>query len=288
MPIPVEITIPRRWRILRSTYRRVLPASFDEVDEARRLPLWKALCSKPGEAGKLAAIRCLLDLPKPVFNRLSDDQAYELLLAVPWLEALPNPSPRITQFEYKGLVYYLPKTHGLNLMAIEYPIADEAFIKWAETGNQSSALLLCGALCREEEMNAAAVITRGDKRVPLLTKYEAQHRAEHFKDLPEDIRTAVILYFAGVKEFVANSYGKVLFDQPEAGEAKEQTSTTPTLGWWSIYFSLAIDGPFGRDVKLVYQTPFHEVCLHLVDRVRQQKAEAMQRKLSSKGFGHDE
>lgn len=287
MPIPVEISIPRRWRILRSNYRRILPASFEEVDEARRLPLWKALCSKPGEAGQLAAIRYLLDLPKPVFNRLSDDQAYELLLAMPWLEALPNPTPRFSSFRYKGQTYHLPKTHGLNMVALEYPIADEAFMRWAETGNQASVLLLCGALCREQEENESEVITRGDKRVPLLTQHEAQARAEHFRDLPEEIRTAVIMQFAGIKEFVANSYGKVLFEQPEEGEKLEQ-STTPSLGWWSIYFSLAIDGPFGRDVKLVEQAPFHKVCLYLVDRVRQQKEEAMRQKLASKGFGQEE
>lgn len=286
MPIPVEIQLPRRWRIQRSNYRRVLPASLEEVGEARRLPLWQALLSRPGEAGRLAAVRHLLDLPKSVFKKLSDEHAFALLEALPWLEALPNATPFIAQFDYKGQTYYLPKTHGLNLVAIEYPIADEAFGKWAETGSEKSALLLCGALCREGHNDEAMTITRGDKRVPLITKSEALARADHFRDLPENIRTAVILYFAGVKEFIANSYGKVLFEQPD-GDGNEAQTTTPTLGWWSVYFSLATDGPFGRDVKSVYQAPFHEVCLYMVDRIRQQKADALRQKLASKGFGQD-
>ncbi len=145
--------------------------------------------------------------------------------------------------------------------------------------------MLCGTLCREAHQDESAAITRGDRRAPLLSKSEAQARADHFADLPEDIRTAVILYFAGVKEFIANSYGKVLFEQPE-GEEK-QGSTAPSLGWWSVYFSLAIDGPFGRDVKLVYQVPFHDLCLFLVDRIRQQKADALRQKVASKSFGQE-
>lgn len=286
MPIPVEILLKRRWRIQRRNYRRVLPASLEEVEDARRLPLWRALLSRPGEAGKLAAIRYLLNLPKSVFRLLSDDQAFALIEALPWLEVLPDPAPRIRSFEYHGKTYHFPKPHGMNLVALEYPLADEAFMKWAKTGSEDSALLLCGILCREESADLEASITRGDKRVPILSRSQAAARADHFKKLPEDIRTAVILYFAGVKEFVSNSYGKVLFEQPEEG-AQEQT-TTPSLGWWSVYFSVAADGPFGHDVDIVYQKPFHSVCLYLVDRIRQQKAEALQRKLASKGFGQND
>jgi|GEM_PF-2004282 len=285
MPIPVEVLLPRRWRIFPRTYRRALPSSFKEVEEARRLPLWKALNSLPGAAGRLAAIRYLLDLPKSVFREFKDEHALALLEAMPWLDVQPSPTPYIKTFRYKGETYHFPNTHGLNFVAIEYPIADEAFIKWAETGNEQSALLLCGALLREENPDQAEAILRGDKRVKLLSKNQAQARAEHFKELPEEIRTAALLYFAGVKQYVAGTYGKILFEQAE-GEDKGG-STTPSLGWWSIYFSLATDGPFGN-LQAVHQTPFHDLCLYLVDRVRQQREEEMRRRLASSSFGKEE
>lgn len=286
MSIPVEVLLPRRWRILRSTYRRDLPSSFAEVPEARRLPLWLALNSKPGEAGRLAAMRYLIDLPNKVFKQLTDDQVFSLLEVLPWLEAMPDPNPRINSFNHHGILYHLPANHGLNMVAIEYPIADEAFMRWAKTGSPEAIKLLCGTLCREANPDEADAILRGDKRVPLVSRSQAEHRAEAFKDLPEAIETAVLLYFAGVKEFISNSYGKVLFDQDDEGD-QSSGSTSPTLGWWSVYFSVAADGPFG-DIQALYQTSFHSVCLYLVDRIKQQRADELRRRMSSGKFAEHE
>lgn len=271
------------WPLGRRNYRRDLPGSFDELEESRRLPLWRTLLSAPGAEGQLRAIKFLLKLPPGVFRKISPDQAFSLMEATPWLHSDPSPTPRFKSFRHKGETYYLPAGHGLNMAALEYPIADEAFMAWAGSGSDKHLAMLCGTLCRERNEDESACITRGDKRVPLLSKSEATLRAERFKDLPEHIRTGVVLYFAGVKEFVSNSYGKVLFEQPEEGE--NAPSTTPNLGWWSIYFNLAVDGPFGRHINEVRQANFHEVCLYLVDRIQQQKQEAIRAALARKSFG---
>lgn len=286
MPVPIEIECPRRlWR--RRKCRLNLPASWTEVEEARRLPLWRALLSAPGEAGRVAALRVLV--PKSLFREFDGDHVAALLEALPWLVAKPDPKPVLNTFRHRGRDYFFPSAHGMNMVALEYPIADKAFLDYMTTGKPEALRLLCGTLCREEEVEPSAVIRRGDRRVPLLSQSQAEHRAGTFKDLPTEIQSAALLYFAGVKEFVHNSYGKVLFEEPETDEHGNvvQKTTTPSLGWWSLYFSVATEGPFGRDVETVYQNRFHVVCLYLVDRIRQQKDAEMRAKMASSTFGQD-
>lgn len=291
MPIPVVIHVPGRWRFLRREYRRELPTSFDEVAEPRRLPLYEDLCSAPGELGRLVGIRNLLRIPKRIFKRLTDDQAAALLDAVPWMKVWPSPKPVFTQFVWKDKTYYLPSSHGMNMCALEYPLADEAFMKWVDTGDKAQSLMLVATICRELNPDADQVTTRGDKRRPLLSRSEASARCKELEGLPDYILDGVTMFFAGMKEFINNSYGKVLFegaDNAAENSAKASSpNTTPSLGWWGIYFSLATDGPFGRDVKQVYQASFHEVCLYLVDRIKQQKAREMQEALRRADFGKE-
>lgn len=280
MPTVITIDSPRR-----ATIRRVLPASWKEVSQARRLPLWRALVSAPGEHGRVAALWMLLDLPRRVSVDLRPDHVAALLDALPWLRALPDPQPPFDSFSHAGKTYYLPAAHGLNLSAIEYPIADEAFTTYLKNNSDEHLRLLCAVLCREAEQDAASAERRGDRRVPLLSRPQAEARAARMSNLPHDVMGGVLLYFAGVKAFVSQSYGKVLFEQPDEDEPA-QPSTTPSLGWWSIYFNLAADGPFGN-LEQVYQTDFHDVCIYLVDRIRMQKESAIRARMASKGFAEE-
>lgn len=280
MPVEVEIQIGSR------LYRRDLPASWKEVPEARRLLLCRILFRFAGERGRIEALRKLLDVPGKVWRRLTPGHAIALLDALPWLAIRPDPEPWFETFTYRRRRYYLPGAYGMNLVALEYPIADEAFMDYVRTGSPDALRLLCGTLCREAEEEPAAAIRRGDRRVPLLSRPEAEARALRYTQLPMHIQQAVFLYFAGVKEYVNRSYGPILFEQPETDERGNpvQVSTTPTLGWWSVYFSTAADGPFGK-LEQLYQTGFHDVCLYLVDRIRAQREMEMRSKLASRGFG---
>lgn len=286
MPVPVEIRMPGRRLWPAKTYHRALPASLREVGEARRLPLWRALLSGEGEAGRVAALRLLLRLPRSVRLALDADHVAALLEAVPWMQARPNPLQPFAAFRHRGVRYFLPNDFGMNLVALEYPIADEAFTNYIKTGKEEHLLLLCGTLCREEEVDPAAVAQRGDRRVPLLSRPQAEARAERLHGLDAGVMSGVLHYFAGVKEYVHGSYGKVLFEEPDTDHAGNPlpASTRPSLGWWSVFFTVAHDGPFG-DVERVYQTSFHDVCLYLVDRIRAQKEEEIRMRLAGKGFG---
>lgn len=281
MPIPVELKYRRWWRW--HTKRRDLPASLEEVPAARRLPLWRALTTARGEAGRVFALRYLLDVKPRVFRRLSVDHVAALLDALPWLQVQPDAKAPFPAFEHGGVTYHLPSDHGMNLVALEFPIADKAFLDYVQHGKPEALLLLCATLCREADPDDAQATLRGDVRVPLLSMSQAKKRAERLAGLDESTMAGVLYYFAGVKEFINQTYGKVLFEEPKDDDDAPAPSA-PSLGWWGIYFTVATDGPFG-DEDRVHQKRFHTVCMYLVDRIRQQKAAEMKARMQSPDFG---
>jgi hypothetical protein len=280
----VELTI--RHRLRTRTYRRDLPATWNEVPEARRLRVLRWLLQYPGATGQVRALRDVLALPASVFKALDDAEVAALLAHCnAWMHVGVSASPRLEQFTHKGRTYYLPSAHGINLAAIEYPIADEAFMQFVRDQKPEAAHMLVATLCREQEPDEALRRRRGDQRVPLLSRFEAEARAKDLEGLDADVIVTVLLYFAGVKEFVHKSYGAVLFDAPE-GDDESEEKPDPGLGWWGLYFQVATEGPFG-DVERVYQTPFHDVCLYLVNEVKRQRERERHERLNRSDFGQN-
>lgn len=287
MPHKVEIHLPRRrwWLLGRKRYRRDLPASWMEVEPARRLPLLRTMLAYPGALGRLKALQQLLNLPTSIFRALDDDQACALLEQCGWLDLNTSATPVIDSFVHRGVRYYLPSAYGLNLVALEYPIADKIFEEMLSNRfkHPLEQRLLCAVLAREANPDEAMARTRGDMRVPIYSRAEAEHRARLLDGVPEEVLSAVLLYFAGVKEYVHRAYGEWLFSKQETDD-DAPASTSATLGWWGLYFNLATDGPFGRNVKEVYQASFHDVCLYLVDQRRREAQRKMQERLQSREF----
>lgn len=286
MPHKIQITV-RRWLGWKTRFRRELPSSWAEILPGDRLPLLRILVAHPGSLGRLKVIRKMLELKTWVWRALSEDDLAALLDHTEWMTLRVHPEPTLPWFEYKGETYYAPSGHGLNLVALEYPIADEAFGKFVNKADRTALALLVATLYRPANPDADAVVRRGDIRVPLLSRWEAEERAKHFLELPEAVNIPALLYFAGLKEYVHKAYGKALFEEPEEDEHGNEIppSNPNNLGWWSVYFTLATDGPFGRNVEEVYQTSFHDVCLYLVDRRRQEERRMMQDRLRADDFG---
>lgn len=291
MPVEVQISTPTLFGG-RKTYRRDLPTDWGEVVPARRLRVLQALTGTPGLSGRIEALKVLLDLPNRVFLGLSDLDISGLLLKLSWLDLAPTAQPMLLCFEHDGRMYHAPKSHGLNLVALEYPIADEAFGNFMRTADLDALRLLIGTLYRERNPDQAEAERRGDVRVALSSRWEAEARAERLKGVKSEVAIAAMLYFAGVKLFVHRSYGKALFqDENEAGSgdgSAGESNTANPIGWWGVYFNVAQEGPFGRNVEEVYQTSFHDVCLYLADRKRQQHRMLMQQRLQSNDFGIDQ
>src|SRR5690606_26772363 len=132
--------------------------------------------------------------------------------------------------------------------------------------------------CREENPDTAAALRRGDKRTLLNSREEAEARAERLAGLEPYLQFAVLLYFAGLKEYIYKTYKAWLFedDDDDIEEEKdgdeedddepvqrEAAPAQPDFGWWGIYQEAAEAGLFGR-LDQVYQASFHDVAMWLV------------------------
>lgn len=285
----IEITVgsAKPWSLFRrKCYRRDLPSSWGDLQPSRRLSLFRILLSAPEHVAQVAALREILRLPKAAFLGLDAMDIQAMLDAMPWLRMAESAEPILAEFRHRGQMYYAPKSHGLNLVGLEYPIADEAFNQYLASGKKDDLNLLVGTLYREPNPNSEAAISRGDVRIPLLSRWEAEARAIRIAGVDDTVKIAALLYFAGVKKYVHQAYGQHLFEQPEEDEEGNPIpATTPSLGWWGVYFNLATDGPFGRNVEEVYQTSFHDICLYLVERKRQQDKIDMERRMKDADYG---
>lgn len=272
--IPVTITASRQgrwWRRTRVvTWKRQLPEHWEDVPVRRRRHYCRLLLS---ENGVRRVAQHLLRLPAWAIRALSPNQVAALEKALAWMQPKPDcvhlPFP---SFRHHGQVYHLPKPKGENLTCIEYPMADEYFTEFLEQERDSALLLLCATICREENTDMAVVLRKDDPRIPLHSRAEVRDRAERLRGLPAEYQNAVLLYFAGLKEYINRTYGPWLFDDEDDGEEPQEEPTPdpkkpaqkgPDFGWWGIYQDVAEAGLFGH-IEQVYQTAFHDVGMWLV------------------------
>ena len=83
---------------------------------------------------------------------------------------------------------------------------------------------------------------------------------------------SVLLYFVGIKEYIAKNYGQFLFDEDDEDDVNIQSATAhfPNFGWWSAYLQIAESGVFGN-YEQVLQTNFHRVIMFLIEKRKEAK-----------------
>ena len=258
------------------TLQRNLPGSWNEIPEENRLGLLKRLLYSDGYETKIEILYDLLKVPRNYFLAMDEGQILELINCLDFLKIDSITDPIVASFEHRGRKYYLPKAKFQNGTAIEYPIADEFYTKFCKSGADNDLLALCGTLCREAHRNAENAKKRGDIRVPLHSRNEALERAQDLKGLPIEISTSCLLYFSGIKQYINQTYGPWIFhrkDNFEAGEVDFENSDDEenSFGWWGAFFDVAESGVFGN-LKSVFQTSFHSICIYLVKK-RKEKLE---------------
>lgn len=186
-------------------------------------------------------------------------------------------------FRHRRRTYLLPRPKFENGTCLDFVLGDGYFQAWISTGDPAQLLRLVATICREPKRNKREALSTGDERVPLLQKEEVEHRARRLEGLEPEIMAAVMLYFAGVKEYVARTYW-VLFDAP-APQPDPENSTPdhspggegnnagdgPKFGWWSVFMQVAESRAYG-EYEEVLQRRLHKICVYLVDQHdRQQK-----------------
>lgn len=226
----------------------------------------------PADAPERIA-RDALRLPGRVWRSMGSANRAALIEKMTWTEPkadceqAPFPS-----FRHRRRTYLLPRPKFENGTCLDFVLADGYFQAWMSTGDPAQLLRLVATLCREPRRDKREALTTGDERVPLRQKEEVEHRARRLDGLPPEITASVMLYFAGVKEYVARTYW-VLFDSPnptqngegEGDTERDRDGDGPKFGWWSVFLQVAETGIFGQ-YEEVLQRRLHLVCVHLTDQ----------------------
>jgi hypothetical protein len=259
----VSITAGRR------EYRRTVPESWKEVPVSRRLAWWRLCISEPDTAPALI-LKDILDLPRSLWRSMSDVNKGSILSRLSWLMPAPGcEDVPIQSFRHQGRDYYLPRPKFENGTCLEFVLADGYYKDYIDTGDPEQLLKLTATLCREKKRDRKEALLTGDERVTLLQKEEVDDRAQRLIALDPAIQAAVLLYFEGVKIYIAQTYW-MLFEnkqRPEGADAdaeQEPTSDGPKFGWWSIFLQVAKANIFG-EYEAVLQRRLHKICMHLVD-----------------------
>lgn len=304
--LPVTVTAERKrrtwyaWR-KRRTWKRQLPEQWSEVPERRRRMLYRLAL----QGHKAELLQRLLRLPRWAIDNIPPEQRAALLNAVAWMEPradcdhLPWP-----YFEHRGRRYYFPKPKGENMTCMEYPLADEYYLRFVQEGDESALLLLVATLCREESNDRERYLAEDDHRVALRSRAEVIERATVLRHLDTELQMAVLLFFAGLKEYVHRVYGQHIFEPDEDEEVENveeveqvekdeeyeaykkrkqaDTGGGEGFGWWGALQDVAEAGLFGN-MKEVWQASFHEVCMWMVRqriKERQMRSQIEQTKRS--------
>ena len=310
LQIGITATRPGRWRAgtRNSAWSRILPASWVEVPDDCRAKYYTWLVADE-EAGLLAVLRHLLHLPDWALSAISPDDTRAIIGLLSWMrptadcKSIPFPS-----FQHRGITYHFPKPKGSNVTCLEYPLADEYYLRFYHSaqGDAEALLLLVATICRESEPDHAAAARRGDPRVPLNSRAEIEARALRLAGLPAYMQFAALLYFAGLKEYVYNTYKAWIFEEEDVDDPEAETpdedddedeyeaapeqaparASGPDFGWWGIFQDAAEAGLFGT-LDDVYHTSLHNVAMWLVrQRVR---ADAQRQQFSTiKTSRHDD
>lgn len=299
--ITVQLTAshPRK-----TTWRRQLPESWEDIPAKRRGRYYDRLIGNEQE-GVRQVLRQLLRLPAWALRAMNADQVGTLTAALAWMPPRPDcvhiPFP---SFTHRGVVYHLPKPKGQNVCCLEYPLADDYYLKFYNTGDPEALLCLVAVLCREEKPDRARALSSGDMRVPIFSRAEAEARATRLAGMPPYLQYAVLLYFAGLKEYIYKTYKAWLFEEDDVVEDEEEETedgeddadpeeedrpqeaaapSGPDFGWWGIYQEAAEAGLFGT-LEQVYQASFHDVAMWLIrqrvkaDQQRHQAAAAQRKR----------
>jgi hypothetical protein len=240
-----------------------LPASWQEVDTNNVIQLYGFLLKYEKSYATVKALEVLLKLKKTQFLALSENQLTDLVATMDWYKIEPTSKAIMSSFTHNSITYHLPSEGMENISAIEYTIADDYYNDFVEEENEESLRFLVATICREENPNQQEQITKGDKRIALLSRYEAEARAKRLADLSTEICTMVLSYFIGCKMLIHETYGTWLFEKNDDDVA--QANDGVFMGWLGIYMDVAETGIFGN-LQSVYQSYFHTICIHLVKK----------------------
>jgi hypothetical protein len=252
------------------TVKRNIPECWTDLTAADRLRYLRFLITLPRPQALMEITKAILALPRRRFRQLPPEVFVQVTDRIAWMNADATSEPLFTSFEYQGVRYHLPAAKFKNGTCLEYPIADDYYNSFVN-GDNDALLLLTATLCRKAKDKVNDIARSGDIRIEMLSRSEAEANAVRLAGLPIEIQVGVMLYFAGVKQYIFDTYAGWIFKKPDPDEEESETTEQGDgvmFGWWGVYFDIAESGVFGN-LQQVYQSNFHTICMYMTKKKKE-------------------
>ncbi len=263
----IEINIKRK--IGSSRYLRSIPVRWlDITNDERRIFLFKLSIIHKRERARVEVLRSILDLPKSVFNALSDLDIECLCQKIDWIFDKSTELPIQNIVQCDGITYFLPSAHFDNGTAFEFALADEHYINWIKDMTQAESLFI-----------AIATLLRTDPKKPNLNKDEIIERSKKLHTVEIEYLALVLHYFESLKQDIHDIGSRVgLFEQKKTDKSNDDATKEEIpepekidFGWWTSFRSIAKSGVFG-DFEKVCASNFFDVFKFCIEE--KQRADA--------------
>jgi hypothetical protein len=218
---------------------------------------------------------------------LNEAQKWELLQTVNFLFTDISGTAILKSFIHNGIKYFLPGDNFTRESIIAFAFADEYFNAYVESGEMRFIDLLIGCIARQlgSALYPALQFAEGDTREHFSTS-RTEQRAKEFKDLPDNIKTTILLYFMGSKKYIHKHY-EIMFRKKEQDEIKEEVQTNepqkrmksfgkkkipkPNFNWIGVIYELSETGVFGNFDQVKHM--FVHTCCYYLAKKRYEKEE---------------
>lgn len=254
-----------------------LPSQWNEL----RPSIWRSSAFVNGvlaldmQAIKLAVLQHYY----PVFWRLMSANDVSLFLSCWNFEGFEKCRPVLGVASNGNVLPWMrcawPLDEFENGTMREFMLMDEILTQYVEGGavNYDVALKMLALLHRpvhgdvvvrrKSEDVRVAVVSNGhvDEMAAVLRRYAGSIYAKRIRRAA----SMAVMYALGVKFFVAELYGPLLFDT-NSSEGMETESSA--LNWTSVNMQVAEGGVFGN-YEGVLDTQFHTICTYLVVKKRE-------------------
>lgn len=254
----------------RGVIRRTLPSRWEDLTPQQ---VWHCMDMVIHGQSLGQISEYLLQLPAFIQDRLTDEEIYDLLRCISWMEVdTTSTAPIAPYIDVKGGErLYLPSAMFANVTAMEYVLLDEKYAQYIVDQDPEIELRLVSIVLRPAGPSPDPA---SDPRVKLLSIEQTDQWIDTVRRLPESIRVYIITLISANRAMVHEQYGHWLFSSTptavtdqDGGEIDTQpTESGQDFGWWGAYLDVAADGVFGTYDQVLH-TAFHDVCMHMVRKV---------------------
>ncbi len=177
----------------------------------------------------------------------------------------------IPSFPLKDTIYHFPQPKFNHATMGEFILMTD-FIKKYVDGDDHASWQLLALLARPIDHK----LDTEDTRIPFFLRKDVDIQAKYLKSKWNfnfsklyEYRGVAVAYALGVITYIYDTYKTTLF---RPSKSKQVYKPALDFGWYATALQVAESGVFG-DINQVLKTPFHNICVYLIEK--QQQADAI-------------